>query len=151
MCGHDTSTTPRIGARVDLFSRATSGPLGNLIFLDPSEPDSTVATHVRFTPEDDGLDADSQILVSIQSEANMGGNSSTGDLTKSVCDSGLFRQFRLPARWLRADTLEVALDRPVSLMVGGDGIIGRRVSMLGERGLAEETLLADGIVGFNSI
>lgn len=81
----------------------------------------------------------------------MGGNSSTGDLTKSVCDSGLFRQFRLPARWLRADTLEVALDRPVSLMVGGDGIIGRRVSMLGERGLTEETLLADGIVGFNSI
>lgn len=67
MCGHDTSSTPRVGARVDLFSRATSGPLGNLIFLDPSEPDSMVATHVRFTPEDDGLDADSQILVSIQS------------------------------------------------------------------------------------
>lgn len=66
MCGHDTdtSTASRVGARVDLFSRSR-GPLGNLIFLDPAEPDSQLATHVRFTPED-GVDADSQMLISIQ-------------------------------------------------------------------------------------
>lgn len=65
MCGHDTSTEPRVGARVDLFS-SSQGPQGNLIFLDPLEPESRLATHVRFTPED-SLDSQPQILVSIQS------------------------------------------------------------------------------------
>jgi hypothetical protein len=44
----------------------------------------------------------------------------------------------------------MALDKPVSLIVGDDGIIGRRVSMLNERRLSG-ALLADGIVGFNSL
>lgn len=84
-------------------------------------------------------------------------------MTRPVVSSGLFRQFRIPA--LRPNcpsgpdadaALEVALDRPVELVVGGEGIIGRRVSVLREDGsLATATAaatvpLADGIVGFNS-
>jgi hypothetical protein len=72
MCGEETTptATPRIGARVDFFS--PTGHLGNLLFLNPSTPSSTQATHVRFqqsnpnprpsTPNDD----DDQVLVSIQ-------------------------------------------------------------------------------------
>lgn len=64
MCGHDDPTVLRVGARVDLFS-GSQDPRGNLIFLDPSEPDSQLATHVRFTPEEE-FDENSQIVVSIQ-------------------------------------------------------------------------------------
>ena len=70
MCGQATpSSTPRIGARVDFFSPTNPGKtatsLGNLLFLNPSTPSSTHATHVRFqhpSPSNlyDGL------LVSIQ-------------------------------------------------------------------------------------
>ncbi len=63
----------------------------------------------------------------------------SGDLSRPVEDSGLFRQFVLPM-----GSLEVVLDESVSLNVREDGIIGRRVSMTRGR-----ELLADGIVGFN--
>jgi hypothetical protein len=68
MCGEQTpSSTPRIGARVDFFAPSSEGhfPLGNLLFLNPSSPSSSHATHVRFhhsrpSPLDDS------VLVSIQ-------------------------------------------------------------------------------------
>jgi len=63
----------------------------------------------------------------------------TGDLTKPVEESGLLQQFALPTG------LDLALDDSLSLNVGGDGIIGRRVTMM-TRG----EMVADGIVGFNS-
>lgn len=73
MCGPETpSSTPRVGARVDFFSRTSSGPIGNLLFLNPSSPSSSHATHVRFhQPPRDGkldpsIDITDQILVSIQ-------------------------------------------------------------------------------------
>jgi hypothetical protein len=68
-------------------------------------------------------------------------------LTKPVADSGLFQQFTLPqVRGLvEADAgVEMVLGESVSLEVGQDGIIGRRVSVT-----RSGVLLADGIVGFN--
>lgn len=69
MCGRDTSTAVRVGARVDLFSKGTHGPVGILLFLDPAAPESTTATHVRFTSSAGHcLRATSPVLVSIQYE-----------------------------------------------------------------------------------
>jgi len=73
----------------------------------------------------------------------------TGDLTKPVAESGLFQQFTLLGSRGRGEVgrdegVEMALGESVSLEVGQDGIIGRRVSVT-RRGV----LLADGIVGFN--
>ncbi|KAK0652799.1 hypothetical protein B0T16DRAFT_406838 [Cercophora newfieldiana] len=136
MCGPcHPSSTPRIGARVDFHSpiaNARSMPLGNLLFHNPSAPNSPLATHVRFSPPGP-TEIDDELLVSIHL---------TGDLTKSVADSGLFQQFTLPQ--IRGTGVEMALGESVSLEVGHDGIIGRRVSVT-SRGV----LLADGIVGFN--
>ena len=74
----------------------------------------------------------------------------TGDLTKPLADSGVMQQFTLlPGGTCHAagpeNGMEMALGEALSLNVGNDGIIGRRVSM--RRG---EELVADGIVGFNS-
>lgn len=66
----------------------------------------------------------------------------TGDLTKPLAESGVMRQFILRGR---REGTGIPLGEAVSLQVGHDGIIGRRVSV--RRG---DELLADGIVGFNS-
>lgn len=74
-------------------------------------------------------------------------HSISGDLTKPVGESGLLQQFTIspPGDLTGVETgYEMALNESVSLNVGGDGIIGRRVSMT--RG---GRLVADGIVGFN--
>ncbi|KAK3685360.1 hypothetical protein B0T22DRAFT_215410 [Podospora appendiculata] len=140
MCGHESITpaAPRVGARVDFFS-ASQGPLGNLIFLDPSTPAGPLATHVRFSPRAGVVPLDDGVLVSIHV---------TGDLTKSIRDSGLFRQFtlhRVGSRSGKDQPFDMTLDNSLSLNVGHDGIIGRRVSIV-----AGGELLADGIVGFNT-
>jgi hypothetical protein len=73
----------------------------------------------------------------------------TGDLTKPLADSGVMQQFTLLPGTCHAtgagDGMEMALGEALSLNVGNDGIIGRRVSM--RRG---GELVGDGIVGFNS-
>lgn len=43
--------------------------------------------------------------------------------------------------------MEMMLESPVSLEVGGGGLIGRRISVFS--GAAKKQLLAEGIVGFN--
>jgi hypothetical protein len=70
----------------------------------------------------------------------------TGDLTKPLADAGLLRRFTLrPSSSRKDDGVEMPLPgEALSLNVGNDGIIGRRVSMM--RG---NEVLADGIVGFN--
>jgi hypothetical protein len=83
-----------------------------------------------------------------------GKHSSIGDLTQPTHQSGMFQQFRLDPNPKRGHSLETALDKPVLLNVGGDGIIGRRVSLLQQhspysRHPLPEPLLAEGIVGFN--
>lgn len=68
-------------------------------------------------------------------------------MTKSVRESGLLQQFTIsrPKVFAGRDAgFEMALNESVSLNVGGEGIIGRRVSMT-RRG----RVVADGIVGFN--
>lgn len=68
MCGEETpSNTPRVGARVDLYSPASNSPLSNLLFLNPSAPSSSRATHVRFQPDSALTDEERQLVVSIQS------------------------------------------------------------------------------------
>ena len=72
----------------------------------------------------------------------------TGDLTKPLSDAGLMQQFTLPSSVPSSEggvEMMMPLGAALSLQVGSDGIIGRRVSM--RRG---EELLADGIVGFNT-
>ncbi len=74
MCGQETpSSTPRIGARVDFFPAPghthSHLPLGNLLFVNPTSPTSSHATHVRFLQHHSPLnddDNDSSLLVSIQ-------------------------------------------------------------------------------------
>jgi hypothetical protein len=77
-------------------------------------------------------------------------DSSTGDLTKHFCHCGLFQQFVLQGR-PGEQVFEGILPEPLSLAVGKDGLIGRRISLSWEGILDEETLLAEGIVGFNHI
>ena len=79
-------------------------------------------------------------------QANSHGSTS-GDLTRSAQDCGLFRRFALSPRKASADSgfLELSLDEPLSLQVGSDGIIGRRVSLMS----GTDTMVAEGIVGFN--
>jgi hypothetical protein len=45
--------------------------------------------------------------------------------------------------------LELSLDEPLSLEVGNDGIIGRRVSLFTGSSLGRDKVIAEGIVGFN--
>ncbi len=76
MCGQETpSSTPRIGARVDFFPAPghtqSHLPLGNLLFVNPTSPTSSHATHVRFLQHHSPLNNDDKnnnnaLLVSIQ-------------------------------------------------------------------------------------
>ncbi|KXX78770.1 hypothetical protein MMYC01_204409 [Madurella mycetomatis] len=165
MCGPETpSSTPRVGARVDFSS--SSGTVGNLLFLNPSAPSSSQATHVRFHQPcqanlGPSINTAEQILVSIQfvnpispflspylyvNNITTRPCSLTGDLTKPISDSGLMQQFTLcRGRGIDGTELfEMPLAKALLLSVGQDGIIGRRVSMI-----SGGELLADGIVGFN--
>ncbi|KAK4223515.1 hypothetical protein QBC38DRAFT_487575 [Podospora fimiseda] len=135
MCGPETpSNLPRIGARVDL-------PIGNLLFLNPSNTSSSHATHVRFHTS---TQLDSELLVSIHI---------TGDLSKPLADSGLLQQFTLPIDQISSsdsdsdseNEYEIPLQESVSLIVG-EGIIGRRVSMMTRE---NKEVLGEGIVGYN--
>lgn len=152
MCGHEDtpSSTPRVGARVNFFSQ-DHGHLGNLVFHNPRTPTSALATHAQFSSTD-GLELRDDVLVSIQfvileanplkGPANIASSTSvTGDLTKPVAECGLFQQFSFS----RGCGPEIALEEYLTLNVGNDGIIGRRVSMT-----RDGELVADGIVGFNT-
>jgi hypothetical protein len=73
MCGLDTSTAVRVGARVDLFHESR-GHWGSMVFMNPTVPESTTATHVRFTSasaEPISMRHKSQMLVSIQYVVNL--------------------------------------------------------------------------------
>ncbi|KAK4209156.1 hypothetical protein QBC37DRAFT_430773 [Rhypophila decipiens] len=148
-CSDETISSSRVGARVDLSSPTGQGQIGNLLFLNPAFPGSSQATHVQFTSGipcsshhqhhdyDVDEEGDDMIMVSIHK---------SGDLTKPVSESGLLQQFALPlppSHNLELTTTQ--LETSVSLEVGGDGIIGRRVTIHQGR-----KHLADGIVGFNS-
>ncbi|KAL8302520.1 hypothetical protein RB597_002739 [Gaeumannomyces tritici] len=153
MCGPDNSTKPRGGALVVLRNamapEATDGCAwsGELNFHTPGQPESSIATHVRVTAGDDSnLDALSKAVVLIHQ---------SGDLSMPARECGLLRTFVLEhaAELGNGSAMELELATPMSIQVGDDGIIGRRVSILGQAAdWAVETLgasMAEGIVGFN--
>ncbi|KAM4064523.1 hypothetical protein HRG_005109 [Hirsutella rhossiliensis] len=148
MCGPETSDRPRGGALAALMSPSVAGVdpavsiRGDLTFHTPGRPGSTEATHARLTPEAAReMSALGDLHVVIHT---------SGDLTRSAEDCGLFRSFDLPGfESLRtADHVELSLDEPLSLEVG-NGIIGRRVSLCSRRPCGQEVIVAEGIVGFN--
>lgn len=70
-------------------------------------------------------------------------------MTKPAGECGLFHQFTIGNAVPSSSYVELPLDSPLSLEVGDDGIIGRRVSISSTTDSGPEVLLAEGIVGFN--
>ncbi|KAL0932671.1 uncharacterized protein CTRU02_211634 [Colletotrichum truncatum] len=147
MCGPDTCTKPRGGALAVL--NQSSSPTtairlrGDLSFHTPGKPSSPFATHVRLSS---GNTFDAQSLVDMVVIIH-----NSGDLTRTREDCGLFHRFALSDATVLDDgsILELALQKPISLQVGDDGIIGRRVSILSGAGM--DSAVAEGIVGFNFV
>ncbi|KAJ6779399.1 hypothetical protein PWT90_03954 [Aphanocladium album] len=148
MCGGpETVNRPRGGALVALNpprGASSTAITGDLTFHTPGQPDSMEATHAR-------LAFDEHLETSIPSDLHVVIHSG-GDLTKTASDCGLFRQLRLSANEAGSGAfLEWPLQHSLSLQVGSEGIIGRRVSVYSEDSQqSERTILAEGIVGFNS-
>ncbi|KAF7562793.1 hypothetical protein G7046_g1315 [Stylonectria norvegica] len=150
MCGPENTNRPRGGALVALsppLSNLGSQAIirGDLAFFTPGSPESTKATHARLTPNEACQMASfSDLYIVIHS---------TGDLTRRACDCGLFRRFEFPtAATLRQSSfVDLRLEKPLSLEVGDRGIIGRRVSLYSQPVAGTETVLAEGIVGYNYV
>ncbi|QUC16607.1 uncharacterized protein UV8b_00848 [Ustilaginoidea virens] len=149
MCGPQVTDRPRGGALAALSPPTGSSPRarkrhlqGDLAFHQPGHPASCKATHARLTPaEHHGLGDVHSVRVVIHS---------TGDLTKDAADCGFYRQFTFPAASSSDSYFEIPLETPLSLEVGSNGIIGRRVSIsAAECEAGSEGVLAEGIVGFN--
>jgi hypothetical protein len=70
-------------------------------------------------------------------------------MTRNASECGLFRQFSLQTPPNPNDFVESQLQGPLSLEVGGDGIIGRRVSVYSRLATGQNKIVAEGIVGFN--
>lgn len=148
MCGPEITNRPRGGALAALnsSSQCTNARIsGDLAFHTPGSPASVCATHARLTPDEAcDLERLSDLHVVIHS---------SGDLTRSADACGLFRRFALPASAIALTShgrfLELSLDEPLSLEVGKDGIIGRRVSLFSGSSLGRDKVIAEGIVGFN--
>ncbi|KAI1101548.1 hypothetical protein F4804DRAFT_335181 [Jackrogersella minutella] len=119
---------------------------GRLTFHDCGKG-SSIATHVTFTPDDN-----------IYSNTTAGFNPcvvgihETGDLTKSAIISPFLYKFSIaqdrPASQdgRQERSIEVLLDHPMKIDVGGDGIIGRRVTLWSQYAVDP---VAEGIIGYN--
>ncbi|RYO88025.1 hypothetical protein DL766_007506 [Monosporascus sp. MC13-8B] len=144
-------------------------PSGKLVFHS-QQPGTTsaVATHATFTPHafpgPSSGTAGAAAGTIIMADYVVGIHAS-GDLLTPASRSPVLYQFGLGEGAPRRTDMgagpcgtEVRLARPLPLGVGGDGIIGRRVTVWSRRGRAagsdkgdEAALLpvAEGIVGFN--
>ncbi|KAK9441543.1 hypothetical protein VB005_06184 [Metarhizium brunneum] len=148
MCGPEVTNRPRGGALAALSAPKNGHDVpsscftqGDLAFHTPGQPGSTEATHARLTPAEACRLADvDKLRVVIHS---------SGDMTRSAHDCGLFRQFVFPAARLSNNYVEFPLSSPLSLEVGNGGIIGRRVSVSSRSESGPEVVIAEGIVGFN--
>ncbi|KAI9155143.1 hypothetical protein HJFPF1_07717 [Paramyrothecium foliicola] len=146
MCGPENTNRPRGGALAALASPSSfpSAVTGDLAFHTPGCPGSYEATHARWTPSEacrvSGNLTDLQVVIHC-----------SGDMTRKAGDCGMFRQFVLPSTITvcNDDFVELALDKPLSLAVGNDGIIGRRVSLCSRPSCGTQEVVAEGIVGFN--
>ncbi|KAM0229868.1 hypothetical protein ACHAP5_011521 [Fusarium lateritium] len=144
MCGPENTNRPRGGALAALnppINSISSNICGDLAFHTPGSPSSSNATHARLTPNNQcSIKGLSDLYVVIHS---------SGDMTRNASDCGLFREFSLRATPTSDDFVELPLQGPLSLEVGGDGIIGRRVSIYSRLNSGQERIVAEGIVGFN--
>ncbi|KAL7784621.1 hypothetical protein V8C37DRAFT_395476 [Trichoderma ceciliae] len=145
MCGPEMINRPRGGALAALSSPNDADRLGiicgDLAFHTPGRPESNEATHARLTPD---APYDSETLSDLRVVIH-----SSGDLTRRTEDCGTFQQFQFSATpdSFNKAFIELPLDKPLSLEVGNEGIIGRRVSLYSRS--APSKVLAEGIVGFN--
>ncbi|RDA92119.1 hypothetical protein CP533_6095 [Ophiocordyceps camponoti-saundersi (nom. inval.)] len=138
MCGPDRSDRPRHGALVALRATDRSSLHADLIFHTPGHPASTEATHATLTPSSAFDVAGLRVLIHV-----------SGDLGRPVDDCGLFRALDFP-NLTSANIVDLPLGEPLSLAVGGSGIIGRRVSLCSRSTRTSQIVLAEGIVGFNN-
>ncbi|KAL9941491.1 hypothetical protein D7B24_004244 [Verticillium nonalfalfae] len=149
MCGPDTSNRPRGGALAVL--NPTDGLVktegqkmrGDLSFHTPGDPCSSTATHARWTWGEGHASSALGGLTFIIHKS--------GDMTRRREDCGLFHEFNFAdgAVVQGGDALELVLNQPISLQVGDDGIIGRRISVMSGADNAWQNAVAEGIVGFN--
>ncbi|TVY77767.1 hypothetical protein Focb16_v007830 [Fusarium oxysporum f. sp. cubense] len=144
MCGPEYTNRPRGGALAALnppINSISSNICGDLAFHTPGSPSSSRATHARLTPSEEcSMKGFSDLYVVIHS---------SGDLTRNASECGLFRQFSLQTPPTSREYVELPLQGPLSLEVGGDGIIGRRVSVYSRLASGQNRIVAEGIVGFN--
>ncbi|KAF4967469.1 hypothetical protein FSARC_4992 [Fusarium sarcochroum] len=142
MCGPENTNRPRGGALAALnppVDSLSSNVCGDLAFHTPGRPASSSATHARLTPSEDcSMKGFTNLHVVVH-----------GDLTRNASECGLFRQFPLQTPSAFQEFIELPLQRPLSLEVGGDGIIGRRVSLYSRLASGQDKIVAEGIVGFN--
>ncbi|KAF4981887.1 hypothetical protein FZEAL_2407 [Fusarium zealandicum] len=142
MCGPENTNRPRGGALVALnppVNTISSTLRGDLAFHTPGSPASANATHARLTPSEEcNMKELSDLHIVIHS---------SGDLSRDASDCGMFRQFAFPSAPSKQQDyfVELPLERPLSLEVGSEGIIGRRVSLYA----GQHKIVAEGIVGFN--
>ncbi|KAI1075375.1 hypothetical protein F5B20DRAFT_385904 [Whalleya microplaca] len=116
---------------------------GRLTFHDRGQG-GTLATHATFVPDED----DTTSLANIDS--CVVGIHETGDLTRSAIISPFLHKFSMAQGCLAPDgqqrSMEVRLSHPMKIEVGGDGIIGRRVTMWAQNVMDP---VAEGIIGYN--
>ncbi|KAI1805573.1 hypothetical protein F4811DRAFT_209021 [Daldinia bambusicola] len=118
---------------------------GQLTFHDCGKG-SSIATHATFIPDEENTnsslaDLDSYIV----------GIHETGDLTRSAIMSPFLYRFNIARTdpTLQSDQgrlIEVPLTHPMKIEVGGDGIIGRRVTLWSQHAVDP---IAEGIIGYN--
>ncbi|KAI0168180.1 hypothetical protein BJ166DRAFT_250140 [Pestalotiopsis sp. NC0098] len=158
MCGPQTPrpSQPLGGALAVLNapspSSSSSGAAlsGHMIFHTlpgPSTSPSTMATHMTYTPfYTSTSSADEHPL-----DGCVVGIHSTGDMrTMTGHDDLLHRlDFRTSLFGRARSSAGFPLDEPLEIGVGGDGIIGRKVSVWRDFGNGRGVRVAEGIVGFN--
>ncbi|KAI1373350.1 hypothetical protein F4677DRAFT_220021 [Hypoxylon crocopeplum] len=151
MCG-DHSRQSRGGALAVLSLPLRSTPsmppttTGRLTFHDCGKGGS-MATHVTLTPDENNT---SNSLAQVDSYVV--GIHETGDLTKSAIISPFLHKFNMTQGsqslfdGQQERSIEVALSHPMKIEVGGEGIIGRRVTLWSQHAVDP---IAEGIIGYN--
>ncbi|CAJ2510243.1 Uu.00g061430.m01.CDS01 [Anthostomella pinea] len=117
---------------------------GRLTFHSQGKGGST-ATHATFTADKGSGSGFTDM------ESCVVGIHETGDLTRSAVISPFLHKFNMSPDvsllgCAKRRAMEVELRRPMKIEVGGDGIIGRRVSVWIARGVDP---VAEGIIGYN--
>ncbi|KAI1194738.1 hypothetical protein F5X97DRAFT_264605 [Nemania serpens] len=150
MCG-DNHSRKSIGGALAVLSPPPSQlgtcsvPMAGQLVFHNRKVEGTIATYASFTADSSceaRLTTMDSCLVRIHE---------TGDLTRPATTSPSWTTFYSKpvievlggeAKW----SMEVELEQPMKIEVGGDGIIGRRVSVWTHQGTGP---VSEGIVGYN--